>query len=119
VGRTACTQSQCLYKGALYLYLYPDVRNFANNLGEVVANSTMSIRNFNIEGNQFIKEGKMGFSRFLIYRYLSPLSPHLFYSPSFNTLAKRKLFLGRKNIGGGVGDICPHLLQVAPMSILL
>jgi hypothetical protein len=22
MGRTACTESQCLYKGALYLYLY-------------------------------------------------------------------------------------------------
>jgi len=23
MGRTACTEPQCLYKGALYLYLYP------------------------------------------------------------------------------------------------
>ena len=23
MGRTACTEPQCLYKGALYIYLYP------------------------------------------------------------------------------------------------
>jgi len=26
VGRTACTEPQCLYKGALYLYLAPWLR---------------------------------------------------------------------------------------------
>ena len=27
MGRTACTEPQCLYKGAVYLYLYLSVRN--------------------------------------------------------------------------------------------
>jgi len=27
MGRTACTEPQCLYKGALYLYLYTTLYN--------------------------------------------------------------------------------------------
>ena len=29
MGRTACTEPQCLYKGALYCYLYMEVAPFS------------------------------------------------------------------------------------------
>jgi len=32
MGRTACTEPQCLYKGALYLYLFSDVETVGNVL---------------------------------------------------------------------------------------
>jgi len=33
VGRTACTEPQCLYKGALYLYVMCLTENLANESG--------------------------------------------------------------------------------------
>jgi len=32
MGRTACTEPQCLYKGALYLYLYTTFLNTTTTL---------------------------------------------------------------------------------------
>ena len=43
MGRTACTEPQCLYKGALYLYLY-----CINNYGERWKNKTVGAENYKI-----------------------------------------------------------------------
>jgi hypothetical protein len=58
--------------------------------------------------------GKSGLNQLLIYMHpFPPFSPH-FFVPLFKSLAKRKLFLGIKNIGGEAG--APNLLsQFTPM----
>ena len=45
MGRTVCTQPQCLYKGALYLYLYGMFTAVNINLHQVGHCFTQSVRN--------------------------------------------------------------------------
>jgi hypothetical protein len=68
-----------------------------------LAKSTMAIRTFNIRRSQVRKRRKIGLNRPLS----STLTP-VFYLPLFNSVAKRKLFLSRKNIV----VICPPKLRL-------
>jgi hypothetical protein len=65
----------------------------------------MVVRDFNLRKSEARKMGKMGgLNQFLRYIHPSPpLSPEFFYAPLFKSLAKIKLFLGIKSIGGGAG----------------
>ena len=67
----------------------------ASNTGR--GNSTVGIRNFNLRSSS--KEGEDWFeSLLIIHTPLSPVSLQFIYLRLFNSVAKRKLFLGRKNI---------------------
>jgi len=69
----------------------------------------------NCEVVQVRNRGKIGLNRSLIYVHpFPPLSLRSFYLRLFNSVAKRKLFLGRKNIGRG-GN-CPRPSSSPPPS---
>ena len=62
----------------------------------------------NCEVVQIRNKGDIGLNRSLMYVHpLSPLSIQFFYLRLYNSVAKRKLFLGRKNIGRGGGNSPP------------
>jgi hypothetical protein len=60
----------------------------------------MGIRNFNVRGSQVTERRRIGLNQSLTYTNPSPpLPPQIFYLPLFHSVAKRKLFLGTKDIG--------------------
>jgi hypothetical protein len=79
----------------------------------------MGIKNFNLRSCQVTKRGKIGLNQFLIYIHpFPPLSPKFFYFLVFNSVAKRKLFLGRKIVGGRLFALFAPP-QVTPVSLVL
>ena len=89
----------------------------ANNIGREGrgAKSTTGIRNFNVRGSPVRERRKIGLNQSLIYiNPCPPLPPQIFYLLLFHSAAKRKLFLGRKDIGGGMGGPPP---QVTPVDV--
>jgi len=74
----------------------------------------MGIRNFNARGSPVRESRKIGLNQSLIYiNPRPPLPLHIFDLLLFHSVVKRKLFLGRKDIGGGG----PPPLQVTPMDV--
>ena len=61
--------------------------------------STMGIRNVDLRGRQ-VRKKKLFEPVRHIHTPFPHSHPNLFYLPLFNSSAKRKLFLGRKNNGG-------------------
>ena len=58
------------------------------------------LRTFNLQRHQVRKKGRICLNQSVVHIHpFPPLSPHLFYLPPFNSVAKGKLFSGTKNIG--------------------
>ena len=76
--------------------------------------STMGIRNSNLERSQVSKKGKVGLNHFLSYTHSFPPLSNQFLLTYFKSVAIRKLFLGVKNIvEGGIYPFFPPLPKLS------
>jgi hypothetical protein len=94
-------------------YSSAQTRNFANKIGEWSggANSTVCVKNFNLESSEGGKRGKTGLNQFFYMH--TPLSPILIHFLFGRFKPSRKpLFFCRKNVGGGYLPSSPHKIYV-------
>ena len=75
-------------------------RNLTNNVGGGGQNRPLMLGIKIYKKNQVRKRGKVCLNQSLTYIHSFPPRSSSFFHLLFNPVAKRKLFLGRKNIGG-------------------
>jgi len=73
MGRTACTEPQCLYKGALYLYLY---YSFFSTLVRIIVRIALTGSSLFEYSVARCVLGARDFSRSLYIPYILESNPH-------------------------------------------
>jgi hypothetical protein len=117
MGRTACTETQFLYKGALYLYLYPHYINIYVYIFDTTKNAKGKLNNTGglLSKNDISKHDQPYGSRVSTLNFMTTLLPQILYI----NLILISTYFNHQNIEVTRGYITQHYLTHSALYVTI